>query len=53
MKSEMEIILKVELSKLITAELIKTILQFTIEILGVLLIEKKNCYCHLLQSCHM
>jgi hypothetical protein len=40
-------------TKSITAEIIKTILQFTIKILGVLLIKQKNCYGHLLQICHI
>jgi hypothetical protein len=40
-------------TKSITEELTKTILQFTIKILGVLLIKLKNCYCHLLQSYHI
>jgi hypothetical protein len=52
-KSEMETMLKVESSKAIVAQLTRTILQYTIKILGVLSIKQKNYYCHFLWSYHI
>jgi hypothetical protein len=48
-----ETMLKIVSSQAILAQLTRTVLQYTIKILEVLLIKQKNYYCHFLRSYHI